>query len=155
MTHTAAVYTDLIDSKEAGCHLGEQVRVSFGEEAPDALIVFASSRFDHSALLTALSDSCHPKLMVGSSSAGEFTGQRRGEGTACALALRSEDIQASAGLGRGVSLDRTKAARDVISGFRGLGAREFPYHSALIMTDARGVEGKSAGYVNSKGRDTR
>lgn len=136
MTHTAAVYTDLIDSKEAGRHLGEQVRVSFGEEAPDALIVFASSRFDHTALLTALSDSCHPKLMVGSSSAGEFTGQRRGEGTACALALRSEDIQASAGLGRGVSLDRTKAARDVVAGFRGLGAREFPYRSALVMTDA-------------------
>lgn len=136
MTHTAAVYTDLVDSADAGRHLGAQVRDALGDEAPDALIVFASSRFDHPALLTAISNTCHPTLMVGSSSAGEFTGQRRGEGTACALALRSKDIQASAAIGRGVSTDRTQAARDLVAGFRGLGDREFPYRSALVMTDA-------------------
>lgn len=136
MTETAAVYTDRIDSADAGRHLGAQVRDAIGAEAPDAVIVFASSKFDHPALLTALDVECHPKVMVGSSSAGEFTGQRRGEGTACVLAIRSTDIQLASGLGRGVSGDRSKAARDVVTGFRGPDIREFPYRSALVMTDA-------------------
>jgi len=136
LTHTAAVYTDENDSADAGRHLGAQVRESLGDAPPDALIVFASSRFDHNALLSALDRECHPKLMVGSSSAGEFTGQRRGEGTACVLALRSDELQLAAGLGRGVSQDRAKAARDTVAAFRGTGGREFRHRSALIMTDA-------------------
>lgn len=136
MTHTAAVYTDKHDSADAGRHLGAQVREALGPDAPDALIVFASSRFDYKALLTALDGECHPKVLVGSSSAGEFTGRRRGEGTACVLALRSEDITFSAGLGRGVSHDRTQAARNAVAAFRGPGEREFRHRSALILTDA-------------------
>ena len=136
MTQTAAVYTDRTDSADAGRHLGTLVREALGNEAPDALIVFASSRFDHNGLLRALDEECHPKLVVGSSSAGEFTGQRRGEGTACVLAIRSTEIQFAAGLGRNVSEDRAKAASEAVAAFRGLGAREFPHRSALIMTDA-------------------
>ncbi|MGI8423458.1 MAG: FIST N-terminal domain-containing protein [Chloroflexota bacterium] len=136
MTHTAAVYTDRTDSADAGRHLGEQVREALGADAPDALIVFASSRFDHAVLLAAIADTCHPRIMVGSSSAGEFTGQRRGEGTASALAFRSTAIQVSAGIGRGVTADSARAARDVVASFKGLETREFPHRSALIMTDA-------------------
>ena len=136
LTNTAAVYTDRIDSAEAGRHLGTQVRDALGAETPDAVIVFASSRFDYGGLLTALDRECHPKLMVGSSSAGEFTGQRRGEGTACVLALRSNEIQLASGIGLGVSRDRAKAARDVVAAFRGPDVREFPHRSALVMTDA-------------------
>ncbi len=136
MTSTAAVYTDRHDSNDAGRHLGAQIRASLGDQAPDAVIAFASSQFEYQTLLTALKAACQPKLLVGSSSAGEFTSGRRGEGTACALALRSTDIQVAAGLGRGVSTDRVQAARDVTSSFHGLGATEFPYRSALILTDA-------------------
>ena len=136
MTKTAAAYTTRPDSKDAGRHLGTQVREALGGETPDALIVFASSRFDHAALLTAVAAECEPKLLVGSSSAGEFAAAQRGEGTASALAIRSTEILASAGLGLAVSADRAKAARDVVAGFRGLATHEFPYRSALIMTDA-------------------
>lgn len=136
MTQTAAVYTDRFDSTDAGTHLGAQVVEKLGEHPPDVLIVFASSRFDFSALLTALSETCHPRLLVGSSSAGEFTGLNRGQGTACALAIRSTDIKASAGLGRGVSTDRASAARDVVAAFRGVDSNEFSYRTALVMTDA-------------------
>lgn len=136
MTQTAAVYTDRSDSEGAGRHLGEQVSELLGNEPPDVVIVFASSRFDHEPLLRAISDTCRPRLMVGSSSAGEFTGNRRGEGTACALALRSSDLQVAAGLGRGVSVDRERAARDVVAAFRGVDAHDVPYRSALVMTDA-------------------
>lgn len=136
MTRTATVYTDRVDSEDAGRHLGVQVRDALGDQTPDVVIVFASSRFEYEPLLAALSAACHPKILVGSSSAGEFTGEQRGEGTACALALRSTDIHAAVGLGRHVSVDRARAAREALASFRGLESREFSYRSALIMTDA-------------------
>ena len=88
MTQTTAVYTDCTESVEAGEHLGRQVREGLGDSA-DAVILFASSRFDYEALLSSLHAACQPDLLVGASSAGEFTSTRRGEGTACALAFRS------------------------------------------------------------------
>ncbi len=133
---TAAVYTDREDSEPAGRHLGDQVREAIGDEPADAVIVFASSRFEYEPLLTALRDACSPNVLVGASSAGEFTAQNRGVGTACALAFRSKDIRVAAALGRNVGADRASAARQVIAGFRGLGDREFPHRSALILTDA-------------------
>jgi hypothetical protein len=136
MTQTAAAYTDRTRSDEAGRHLGEQVRSVFGDQVPDAVILFASSSFEYEPLLSELNATCHPKVLVGSSSAGEFTGGHRGEGTACALALRSPDIQVAAGLGQGISRDRAQAARDVLASFKGVDRREFAYRSALIMTDA-------------------
>ena len=136
MTRTAAVFTDRHDSRDAGRHLGEQISTALDDEVPDAVIVFASSQFDYETLLTALTEACHPRLLVGSSSAGEFTGEHRGEGTACALALRSPEMYMAAGLGQAVSQDREKAARDLTASFRGLGTQEFPYRSALVMTDA-------------------
>lgn len=136
MTDTVTVFTDRTDGQAAGTHLGEQVRAAFGQQPPDAVLVFASARFDYEALLTALDGTCHPKVLVGSSSAGEFTADQRGTGTACALALRSDEIKATAGLGRGVGADRARAARDVAASFQGLNTSEFPYRAALVMTDA-------------------
>jgi hypothetical protein len=136
MTQTAAVYTNRTDSEEAGRHLGEQVNQDFKGAPPDALIVFASSRFEYEKLLEALSALCKPRLLVGSSSAGEFTGRNQGEGTACALAIRSSDLHFAAGLGRNVSVDRAGAARDLLSSFKGLETYEYAYRSALIMADA-------------------
>ena len=136
MTHAVAAYTDLVDSHQAGEDLGRQVIEALAPEAPDAVIVFASSRFDYEVLLTALNDVCHPGVLVGSSSAGEFTGQHRGEGTACALAFRSADIRATAGLGQGVSRDRAQAAAAAVASFEGIRATNLPFRSALVMTDA-------------------
>jgi hypothetical protein len=136
MTQTAAAYTNLSDSEDAGRHLAEQITESLQGGAPDAAIVFASSRFDHEKLLQTFSATCSPNVLVGSSSAGEFTGRDRGEGTACALAIRSTGLRFSAGLGQGVSRDRTKAAQDVVAAFKGASSYEYQYRSALVLTDA-------------------
>jgi len=60
MTHATAAYTDRVASGPAGEDLGRQIVEALGPEAPDAVIVFASSRFDYEVLLTALSNVCHP-----------------------------------------------------------------------------------------------
>jgi hypothetical protein len=136
MTQTTAAYTDRTESGDAGRHLAEQVTLAFAGVAPDAVILFASSRFDHPKLLEAFAAACQPKVLVGSSSAGEFTANERGEGTACALAIASSDLRFSAGIGQGVSSDRVNASRDVLSSFEGLHTYQYGYRSALIMTDA-------------------
>ncbi len=135
-TRSAAAYTTHTDSRQAGQHLGTQIRDVMAGASPDAVVIFASSRFEYGTLLEALKEACHPKLIVGSSSAGEFTGSERGEGTACALALRSSQVHFAAGLGRQVGADRARAAGDLVSTFRGLKSRDYPYRAAVVMTDA-------------------
>lgn len=136
MTQAFAAFTTEDASDEAGSDLGRQISDAFTSQSPDLVIVFASSRFEYERLLTSLNTACSPALLVGSSSAGEFTGDHRGEGTACALAIKSTEIRASAGLGRDVSRHRSQAAADAVASFQGVGAPSFPYRSALVMTDA-------------------
>lgn len=136
MTQTAAAHTNRGDGSDAGSHLGEQISASFHGESPDAAIVFASSRFEAEALLEAFDATCKPKIVVGSSSAGEFTTTNRGEGTACALAIRSDDLSFAAGLGRSVGSDRAQASREVLASFKGLDSWQYQHRSALVMTDA-------------------
>jgi hypothetical protein len=136
MTKTAAVYTLADDSNVAGQELGQQILKTLDGHKPDAVIVFASARFDHATLLRSLAETCQPGVMVGSSSAGEFTGGNRGEGSACALAISSPIMRFAASVGTGVSQDRAQAASQVVAGFKGLNAPEFPFRTALVMTDA-------------------
>ncbi|RZO65652.1 MAG: FIST domain protein [Sandaracinaceae bacterium] len=135
MLETAAAYTRQVDGAAAGRELGEALRRELGEDL-HAVVVFASSRFDHEALLAALHDAASPKILIGASSAGEFTQAEHGEGTACALAIRSDHLRFSSGLGRRVSEDPTRAAREVVDGFVGVDAPEYPHRAALVMTDA-------------------
>ncbi|MBA3460863.1 MAG: FIST C-terminal domain-containing protein [Deltaproteobacteria bacterium] len=136
MTITAAAFTTEADSSAAGQDLGKQIRAGMHGERPDAVVVFASSKYDHGALLHALSETCQPGALVGSSSAGEFTGDHSGAGLACALAVRSTDMVFAASLGTGVGADRSAAARQLVAGFKGAESSEYPHRAALIMTDA-------------------
>jgi hypothetical protein len=136
MTRTAAAFTDHLDSTDAGLHLAEQIAAGLGGERPDAVVVFAAARHDHGALLRALAGACDPGVMVGASSAGEFTGDRRGEGSACALAIRSAHMRFAAGIGTGVGASAEAAAAQIVDGFAGPRGGDFPYRAALVLTDA-------------------
>ncbi len=136
MTQSAVAHTDRTDSAEAGAALGGSIAAGLNGHRPDALIVFASPRYEHGPFLRALEVSCRPKLLVGCSSAGEFTSNMRGEGLASAVALRSEDMQFAAGLGRGLSADPAGVARQIVGSFRGLADNTYPFRSALVLNDA-------------------
>jgi hypothetical protein len=73
---------------------------------------------------------------VGSSSAGEFTHAAQGSGTASALALRSDSLVFSAGLGRDITRDSRGAARELVSAFKGMHGNRYPDRAALVMTVA-------------------
>ena len=135
MTRIAAVHTSLQDTVAAAEDLAAQLNAAFSEP-PHAIIVFASARFDYEALLQVLAQRCTPGILVGSSSAGEFTHAAQGSGTASALALHSDSLVFSAGLGRDITRDSRSAARELVSTFKGMQGSRYPYRAALVMTDA-------------------
>ncbi len=136
MTESAVVWTSDDDSGAAGKSLAEQVLAELKGEAPDALILFISPKYDAAVLLRAVEDSCHPKVMMGCSSAGEFTSESHGVGHASAVALRSTEMKFACRMGRGLQGDRAGAARNIVAGFQGVGKHTPGYSSALILTDA-------------------
>lgn len=120
----------------AGEDLAAQIAKGLGGGAPDALIVFASPDQDHGALLQALKTSTGTAVLVGCSSAGEFTSDDSGTGMTCAVALRAPEMVFTASVGRGLREDRASAAERMVEGFAGLGAGSHRYRSALVLTDA-------------------
>ena len=136
MTKSVSIISSDKDSTAAGEELGRGIRRGFDGAAADAVIVFASAQHDYQALLRSLAAASGTETIVGSSSAGEFTNRTRGEGYVSALALRSQAMQFSIGVGRGLAKDAVAAARQVVTTFAGLKTRRMPYQSALVMTDA-------------------
>ena len=134
-TETAVVYSSVDASAAAGRDLGEQIKKNLSS-APDALILFVSPKYDGPELVRAVKASCSPKLIVGCSSAGEFTSETQGEGKVCAVAISSSQLSFTAGIGRGISENRVKVAETMTANFRcgETGAQE--YCASLILTDA-------------------
>jgi hypothetical protein len=133
---TAVVFTDIAESQAAGRSLGEQIATAFAGMPPDAVVVFASPRYAYADLLAELKSACRPSVLVGCSSAGEFTADVHGESGATALALSSPQMRFNAALATGVSTNPAGAARDMAAAFRGLHDHEYRYRVALILTDA-------------------
>jgi hypothetical protein len=134
-TESVVVYSDL-KSEAAGADLASQIRASFGDRIPDAVIVFASPVHDFPMLLSALTGDSPPKALVGCSSAGEFVTGAAGTGLACAVALISPDISFRAAVATNLAADRGRAAEQLLKGFAGGERPEFRYRSALVLSDA-------------------
>ncbi|CAN5813497.1 FIST N-terminal domain-containing protein [soil metagenome] len=134
---TQAVLTQTHESGQAaGEALAASVLEKLAGTPPHALIVFASPDQDHGALLQALKQGCRPEVMVGCSSAGEFTSDEAGVGMTCVVALHAAEMAFAASLGTGIREDRVAAAEQIVAGFRGLESAGFRYRSALVLTDA-------------------
>lgn len=131
---TAVACTGLDESSAAGHDLAAQILSSLGEA--DAIIVFASPIYDHSALLAALREKCKRGVIVGASSAGEFTSDHRAEGLACAMAIRAPDMQFTVSAAVGLSKAPAAVAQQITGRFRGVSENEFPHRTALVLTDA-------------------
>lgn len=136
MNEVRIALSDTRDSRTAGAELGRALREKFDGKSADAIVVFASALHDYDALLEALAGEAGTEVIAGSSSAGEFTHQGRGEGQVSALGIRSSDMKFAVGLGQGVSEDAAEAARQTLRTFRGLGKGSDVYRNALVMTDA-------------------
>ena len=135
MTDVATAATACTDAA-AGEDLASQIREQFEGERPDAVIVFASAQNDYEQLLRALDAGCRPRTLIGSSSAGEFTGESAGTGHASAFALRSSSMRFAATAATELGARRSDAARDLVQGFKGIDSTEFRYRTAIVLVDA-------------------
>lgn len=135
MTETVLAHTSLPDSHEAGSFLGQHLRQQ-PDAPPDVVLVFAAPTYEQAVLLRALKEECQPRILLGCSSAGEFTSAQSGEGLACALALRSSEMQFAMGIGHGLREHGLQAAEELVSTFQGKNTYEYRYHTALVFADA-------------------
>ncbi|MEX1198244.1 MAG: FIST N-terminal domain-containing protein [Pseudohongiellaceae bacterium] len=131
---TVVACTSLDEPTAAGHDLAAQIRSSLGDA--DAIIVFASPRYDHSLLLAALRNRCGRGVIVGASSAGEFTSDHRGEGLACVMAIRAPEMQFTVSAATGLSKAPAAVAQKIAAGFRGVSDGAFPHRTALVLFDA-------------------
>ncbi len=134
-TESAVVYSSADESAAAGRELGEQIRAGLSG-APDAVVLFVSPKYDAPVLVRALQEDCAPKVLVGCSSAGEFTSETQGVGRACAVALKSTDLVFTAGIGHGIGQSREKVAEAMSAHFKCGENPQQKYCAALILTDA-------------------
>ena len=136
MTKSTTVHSRAHESTDAGREIGSQIKEAFNGASPDAVILFASARHDFNHLLRSVHESCEPKALVGSSSAGEFTSHAYDEGAVSAVAFRSSEMEFTATVGRGLRENREKAARTIVRKFKGNGTHRYGSKSALVLTDA-------------------
>lgn len=141
-TIVAVSHTVLCEPQAASRAIAESILAKLNGSGPDVLIVFASPAFDYQPLLAALEAACRPRLLVGCSSAGEFSGCAAGNASVSVMAIRSDDILFRAGLGTGLRENFTNALDQVMPVFSGSAHPGFPYRSGLVLTDAL------AGYVD-------
>ena len=129
-------HTTLVNAKEAGRALGQEIKNAMEGVSPDVAIVFASSVYAYQELLEAIQDECHPVILVGCSSAGEFAGSRSANQSASILAINSSDMYFNVSIGRDLKESPLEAARQCVAGLKGLNKIEFAYRTGLVLTDA-------------------
>ena len=134
-TDIIAASTAKRDSAAAGAALAEQINAAL-PLPPHVIILFAAPTYDHPLLLQALREGAPSALIVGASSAGEFTNDKIGVGVATALAIRDEESRFTVQIGHGLKDDPFAAASEIVRGFAGRSDHSFPHRSALILTDA-------------------
>jgi hypothetical protein len=136
LTQVVVSHTILRSDHEAGAFLAAAVRDKLQGALPDVLIVFASPEFNYRELLAALQRDCPARIVVGCSSAGEFSGCATGNASASVMAIRADDILFRSVVATGLRADRARALRELMPVFSGAAHTDFPYRSALVLTDA-------------------
>jgi hypothetical protein len=136
MNEVTVVHTAITDSHQAGIALGLQIRENL-LMPPNVVILFAAPGYNHEELLQALKQSSKTAYIIGCSSAGEFTSRVQGTGLACAIALYSDEMSFTIGLGRGLSEDCMGAAESLAATFRHSPIWNYQYHTILLLADTR------------------
>jgi hypothetical protein len=131
---TAVAISARPSSAEAGQELVNRLRQT--KVNPAAMVVFAAPSYDHESLLAILGEAYPESLMIGASSAGEFMNQTKGEGLVCVMALSGDDASFGIAAAHDVKNQPAAAARQMVSGFKGLASEDWTHRSALVLTDA-------------------
>lgn len=100
------------DSYAVGVNACQDAIDRLGDSSPDLLIVFSSVKYDQQKMLDGVRSVAPNALLVGSSTSGEITtdGPIK-ERSVAVMAIKSENIKYSVGVGENISLDPRKAGK--------------------------------------------
>jgi hypothetical protein len=136
LTQVVVSHTALPSEREAGTHLAQSIREKLGGATPDVVIAFCSPEYSYTQLLAAIHECCQPRILVGCSSAGEFSGYSSANASASVMAIRSDDILFNAAVGTGLRNGHADAISQIRRVFTGVEHTDHPYRCALVLTDA-------------------
>lgn len=136
ITQAVVSHTTVRSSHEAGNYLAKSILEKLDGAVPDVVIVFASPEHSYAQLLSGINESCRPRILVGCSSAGEFSGCSTGNASASVMAIRSGDMLFNAAVGTGLRNGRTDAITQILPAFTASEHTDYPYRCALVLTDA-------------------
>lgn len=127
-------------SFQAGQEAAAKALESMGRPRPSLTLVFASARFDQEALLKGIGSVIKEAPVVGCSTAGEIHPDGPGFRSVVVMAIRSDSLQAAAGLGEGIRRNPRQAGRDLAAAVSQ--ARLDNPHGLLMFPD--GITGNVA-----------
>ncbi|MCU0656503.1 MAG: FIST C-terminal domain-containing protein [Polyangiaceae bacterium] len=122
------------------------LRAKLGGRAPALLLAFASPREPLAGVLSSLQGAFPGAVVVGSTTAGEFSEEGERKGAVSVLALAGE-IEAQAGLGRGLRGDMEGAVAQALASLSG--SSRLPHQTALLLFDALAGRGEELSLLTS------
>src|SRR6478735_9428218 len=136
MTKSAIAFSENPAVTAAVQELTEQINEKMNGYIPNVLIIFASPAYNYSTLLKELKAVFNDTLIVGSSSAGEFTSKKNGNDSVSMVAIYSDEISFSIGFAAGIQKGREAVADQLAQSLKGLEDYSYRYHTALLFADA-------------------
>ena len=116
--------------------LYQQINDKMNQLIPNVLIVFVSPAYDYSEMLKTMKAVFGNTLIVGSSSAGEFTSKKNSNDSVSAVAIYSDEISFSAAIATGIQNSREAVAEQLLHTLKGVNDYHYRYHTAMLFADA-------------------
>jgi methyl-accepting chemotaxis protein len=127
--------------------LVEELRGKLREENPALLFVFASTSQPLSEVLPTLSEAFASSIVIGASTAGEFTELGDTKNATSVLAVAGE-YRAFAGIGSGLGRDPERALAHAVEG-QPTQLHGFPYRTAILLLDPLAGNGEETALLAS------
>jgi len=136
MTKSAIAFSENTATIAAVHELEEQIKTKMIDLVPNVIILFASPAYNYSEVLQELTAAFSSSIIVGSSSAGEFTSKKNSHNSISAVAIYSDEMSFSVGLAEGIQNSREQVANELLQALQGIDNYRYRYHTALIFADA-------------------
>ncbi len=133
-------------SVDAGTAAAQEAMRSLGEPVADIVFVFAATSHEYARLLPAIRKVTGSARLVGCSTAGEFTHAEVGHGTVAVMAIKSDSVRFSVGIGRGLKASKNAAVAEALKSYsaehRAARTAGFPHGTCIVLSDGLAGQGE-------------
>lgn len=146
MNRTGSGFSKSTDAVVAGEEAAREASKGLGGETPRLWFVFAAPSYDYGQLIEGLRRVTGQTLLLGCSTAGEFTDRQNGHGSVAVMAVGGDGLRVATGVGRGLRKDQPGAVRSAMAHFnqayRAARAEGFTHATCFILTDGLAGNGE-------------